>query len=362
VTETLSFVPGNRYVEFDAASSNPLLVRFLLDSKAARSIAFIDEFMGEANPPSNASTTPSTEEFALLPTTATVEFAGISALPFQPTGRLWDWFKTSRRTSRGESGDATIAISSGSTAVSSGATVLSSGTTVVSSGATVASSGGWVGSNSAYLVSAGTSFAIPNAGSIDSSIQITDAASIGTSIRHLDAGVAGSAYSSSHLLRSARSDLYAWRLIRGKVARERAVEQLQQTRRAATELSRIAEAILSAEGNDDIDIGVTLEDFLARHGRAGIRTISAYVFNSGVNSEIASALLLSLARNQNEATLTLRREILTAALQSSDPALRYSAAIALGEFGHENGIMALQQRLVHEKNRTIAAMIRAQLR
>jgi hypothetical protein len=137
--------------------------------------------------------------------------------------------------------------------------------------------------------------------------------------------------------------------------------QIARMLKARTELR----SILGGNELDD-DEGTArfrsqVETFVARHGEAGVRAISAVVFDRP-NSELAWFLLERLARSDDLETREARRGVLAAALESREPSLRYAAATGLGEFSDGASLEPLRRRLARERNTSVRRVIEAELR
>jgi HEAT repeat protein len=99
-----------------------------------------------------------------------------------------------------------------------------------------------------------------------------------------------------------------------------------------------------------------------RYGQIAIEAIADLLFRLPTTSELVSILVLVLARVQDEETKKDRQALLISALESRHPSMRYLAAAALGEIGDFAARRALNKRLDHERNRSVATIIRASLR
>lgn len=125
-----------------------------------------------------------------------------------------------------------------------------------------------------------------------------------------------------------------WREVRSCVEEEGALEQLQ----------------------------VRFGEFLGRHGENGVRALSAILLGRLPSSEAAWLLIRMIGEADDVETVTGRRDLLAAALESRDAGLRYAAASALGEFGDFVSLNALRRRLLWEKNESVRRIIKAELR
>jgi HEAT repeats len=104
-----------------------------------------------------------------------------------------------------------------------------------------------------------------------------------------------------------------------------------------------------------------LDLFLTRYGERGVRSLSKLILANVPSGETAWTFLQMLGESANLNTARARREVLAAALESKDAALRYAAATALGSFGGADAAEALRKRLIWEKNVSVRRMIEAEL-
>jgi hypothetical protein len=123
----------------------------------------------------------------------------------------------------------------------------------------------------------------------------------------------------------------------------------------------------------DVELGLADEEllerlqwqfdaFLARHGNAGVRALSALILGRLPSSEVSWTLLRMIGNSRDPRTAEVRRDIVAAALESRDAGIRYAATSALGGFSDEFAIEVLKKRLKWEKNLSVRRMIEAELR
>lgn len=104
-----------------------------------------------------------------------------------------------------------------------------------------------------------------------------------------------------------------------------------------------------------------LELLFARHGNEGVRALSALILSRVPSSEVSWKLIKLVAESHDRHTLSARRDVLAAALESRDAELRYAAAAALGTIGDPESLDFLRKRLAWETNASVRQMIQAEV-
>lgn len=130
--------------------------------------------------------------------------------------------------------------------------------------------------------------------------------------------------------------------------------------------SELLELFNQRRENDDVEWSSRFQEqvfnLLERYGDEAVRATSAMLLGDRASPQFAHLLLRALAKSEDAETLIARRNVVTAALESKDPGLRYVAAAGLGDLGDPVSLDALRRRLSREPNRSVRRIIEAELR
>ena len=96
-------------------------------------------------------------------------------------------------------------------------------------------------------------------------------------------------------------------------------------------------------------------------GDLSIQAIRELILGQTPSALLAWLCIEVLGRSRHAETTDLRHGVLVETLEAADAGLRDAAAAALGTMGDSAAREALQARLAREKNRSVRAMIKAQL-
>ena len=116
----------------------------------------------------------------------------------------------------------------------------------------------------------------------------------------------------------------------------------------------------SSEANETSAFELELSDALTRFGTIAIEAIGAKIFDAP-NAEASQSMLSVIGKAEDPELQSKARQLLVAALNSSHPALRFTAVRALGERGDAPSMAALSKRRQLEKNRVVLSMIDAHI-